>query len=757
MKISKHKLIFRKEFFGSIIYNTKSKDYYFFNFDSTLAIKKILHHNYKNNPELEEFKKELLKNNLLSSNFTFLNNKKKNILSAPLRVFIDITYKCNLKCKHCFTDSGERNPDELSTKELFKLISQMRKTGTHLLSIAGGEPLLRDDIFQVIKYAKNNFIDVSLTTNGLLINQKIATKLNQLKLKTITISVDGLEKSHDQIRGKGNFKKTIKGIKTLKKFCYTSKIAIKTTVNSLNINEYEEIIKLAEKLKLDSVKFNPIRLFGRTINNRDLLIDQKQYINFLNNVQKIKTKVNIGLPKTPLDNRKYEFIHLGFGCTGGKETCNINPNGNFSPCAFLGNDFIIGNIKTQSFLNLWNKVTKIVNFCGNETCNYCPTYKNCRGGCRSRALLEYGNINSIDPLCTLKKTENNNLTVRREKNHFIVYNHSSKQYKKYNKFTEINTTHPRIIKNKQFRKIKNAFQVPLKIFFDVTNKCNSKCLHCYNNSGKALPNEIKLKVIEKLAKQMNKLGICQISLAGGEPFTRDDIFKIINLFNVYNIDVSITTNGLCLTKEKVNLLSNLDTKSITVSIDAVERDSYNRIRGVNKFNLLNNNLKYLRKKFKGELSMRFSIMRNNCQPNKIFKYAASKKFDYLKINKTHLLGRFIKNQDYILSDKEYDALINKFDRLKDNYSLNLELPREKYLDKNKKLPCSAGKKTIYISPDGRVFPCPFISSDYLFGDLTKESLNKIISKNKSFNVNNKFCKNCPAMKKSHNITKKSLI
>jgi MoaA/NifB/PqqE/SkfB family radical SAM enzyme len=141
----------------------------------------------------------------------------------------------------------------------------------------------------------------------------------------------------------------------------------------------------------------------------------------------------------------------------------------------------------------------------------------------------------------------------------------------------------------------------------------------------------------------------------------------------------------------------------------------------------------------------------------VLEYAVSKGFNCLKINKTHLLGRFNQNKNYLMNNEEYDDIIKQFDKLSKNYSIELELPREKYFNEKNKFLCSAGKKTIYIAPNGKIFPCPFIPEKFLFGELNKETLNKIIFTNKLFSVDNAFCRACPAMNKSHNITKEKLI
>jgi len=404
MKLLNHKIFFHEEFFGSRVYNTKNQEEHFFDKESTVILKKILSGNYKNNPVLNEFKNDITKKGLLTSDVVYIKNKKNDGLSTPLRISLNITTKCNLRCKHCFSNSGNPDSNELTTEELFNLIDQMRDAGIFFLAIGGGEPISRDDLFRVIKYARENSIAVSIVTNGLLIDKEIAKKINELNLNTITVSIDGLEKNHDYIRGKGNFRKAIEKIKLLRKYCQTTTLAMRVIINSLNINEYKELIKLAEKLSLDLIRFTPILLLGRAKDNQNLLISQDQYVRFLKNTQNIKSKIKLVLPQKE-DERKWFALPGEFGCHCGKEVCWITQSGDFYPCIFFGDNSVVGNIRSESFLDLWTKSKNMVRLCGNEICNNCSNFKKCRGGCRAKALSEYKDINAIDPFCPLKKNK----------------------------------------------------------------------------------------------------------------------------------------------------------------------------------------------------------------------------------------------------------------------------------------------------------------------------------------------------------------
>ncbi len=403
----KNKLFFQKEFFGSRLYDAGSQKEYFLNKENTSVVEKIIYSGNKNKVDLRGLEKDLTEKNLLASEIIPVKNKEGYGLSSPQRISLNITRKCNLNCRHCFTDSGNTDKNELSTEELFKLVDQMRDAGSFFITIGGGEPLMRQDLFEIIKYARNNFIAVSLVTNGLLIDEKTAKNLGALNLNTITVSLDGLEKNHDYIRGKGNFEKAVNGLKTLKKHCRTAKIATRVALNRLNIGEYGELIKIAENLSLDLIRLTPMLLLGRAKNSRELLITQNEYISFLENARKINHGIKLVLPDQG-DPEKWFVSPEDFGCHCGKEACWITQTGDFYPCIFFGDGFLAGNIRNEEFLDLWNKAKNMVKLEGNETCRNCDNYKKCRGGCRARTLSTCGDINAVDPLCPLRKNKINN-------------------------------------------------------------------------------------------------------------------------------------------------------------------------------------------------------------------------------------------------------------------------------------------------------------------------------------------------------------
>lgn len=417
------KIILKQEFFGGILYNKKYKENMYIDKETyeilnTLWVDKK---NYKkgvkklkektNIEEVFDILRELIENEIITLNFDKKEQGKipKTYLTAPFRVFYDITYECNLRCKHCFTNSGIKSNEELSLNEKTNLVEQLYDLGVERVSIAGGEPFISKDIYKFIEKCNEKEIDVSVSTNGTYFNMNTINKINELNIKNITVSFDGgTEKSMDFIRGKGTYKETLKGLKMLQEY-YNKNYSIKTTLMKNNIKEIEDLIKIAIEYGCNTIKFNCVREDGRAINNKEnIILSKEEYIDAVKNIEKLRHKykeITIRAPLNIYGCDDYEFIpELGFGCFAGKESICIDPLGNVKPCSHYPKEFICGNVKVNNLKDIWNNskiLKKFREFKGNETCNNCEKYEYCRGGCRYRCFLD-GNINGVDPYCYLK-------------------------------------------------------------------------------------------------------------------------------------------------------------------------------------------------------------------------------------------------------------------------------------------------------------------------------------------------------------------
>lgn len=200
----------------------------------------------------------------------WLSRKINYPLVSPDTLQVSLTSRCNLRCEMCNVWKDANQADELTLDEIKGVIIQCKEWGVKEVNLCGGEPLLSEICFDVIKFAKSCAMKVILTTNGTLITQGLAEKLIQSGLDIMTISLDGEKaQTHDKIRAQsGAFDKIIQGIQHLNN-CPGAKKLVKVlilTLSNYNLDELEEYFHLARSLSIDalyitSVVLNNIKLY----------------------------------------------------------------------------------------------------------------------------------------------------------------------------------------------------------------------------------------------------------------------------------------------------------------------------------------------------------------------------------------------------------------------------------------------------------------------------------------------------------------
>ncbi|MBC7130814.1 radical SAM protein, partial [Candidatus Bathyarchaeota archaeon] len=180
--------------------------------------------------------------------FTYFGVKKPLAVYAPFLIVWDYTRKCNLKCKHCYSNAAATTGKELTTHEALQVVDQLADFGVVALAFSGGEPLARKDFFEVAKHAVDSGLYVSLATNGTLIDREVARKLKKVGLNYVEISIDGSQpETHDGFRGiNGAFELAIRGLKNCVDEGLCASVAVTATKG--NLKEIPEILKLAEDM-----------------------------------------------------------------------------------------------------------------------------------------------------------------------------------------------------------------------------------------------------------------------------------------------------------------------------------------------------------------------------------------------------------------------------------------------------------------------------------------------------------------------------
>jgi radical SAM protein with 4Fe4S-binding SPASM domain len=375
---------------------------------------------------------------------------------GPFEIVWNFTYICNLRCKHCYEDAGKYKP-ELSTEEAFHVVDTLSKTaavGLPALSISGGEPLMRKDIFEVATYANKKIPYLSVATNGTLLTKDNVKRLKDTGVDYVEISLDGATKDvHEGFRRvPGCFEKTMKGIENSIDEGLDTCIA--TTIHKENIGEVEKIIELANRLDVRFMHFNYIPT-GRAKAHIELDLTPKERLSILEligrkivdlSIQSKEEEAETGKSRVRVDRffstcpqyasvvkkiakeKNHSFgvsAHyaamkgvenvanfLG-GCGAARLYMCLEPNGDMKPCVFFptNKDTVRGNILKDDFEHVWDHDEMFWELRTRENlksfevggrsigCGSCEDKYIC-GGCRARSYSYFnGDLNSPDIGC----------------------------------------------------------------------------------------------------------------------------------------------------------------------------------------------------------------------------------------------------------------------------------------------------------------------------------------------------------------------
>jgi len=254
----------------------------------------LIHHFFTEMSVSEEVTKQLVNDPLMAKSMLNVVKgvakfgiKKPQPTGVPVVIVWNFTNQCNLNCLHCHQDSHPTpNQVELNTSQALKVVDNIADAGASILTFSGGEPLMREDIYEVAKYASDRGIFCLIETNGTLITPEVPEKLCRAGIKSVEIGLDGVSAdAHDFLRNTpGSFDTTIQGIKNCVEFGNFHDIAIATTLNKMNVKEISQIIDFCEDLGATKFYLNRIIAAGRGKNVMHLDVSTKEKIEVLNHL-----------------------------------------------------------------------------------------------------------------------------------------------------------------------------------------------------------------------------------------------------------------------------------------------------------------------------------------------------------------------------------------------------------------------------------------------------------------------------------------
>ena len=304
--------------------------------------------------------------------------EKAAIEKIPIVVHLDLTYKCNLRCRHCYLVLQDRR--ELTTSKIRDVLSQLADMGTIYLTLSGGEILLRKDLFDIASFARELNFAVRFLTNGTLLDENSADKLSSFCPELVSISIYSIKPEvHDSITQKeGSFQKSVAAAKFLRNKGVNLKIA--TIIMRQNVHNYGLIAKLADDLgaqfqadyritpKTNGCKL-PLRLH---ISDKDL---KKVFLD------STLQKGNDNFEENSSPQGDYKGIFNIIPCGAGHLSCYISPYGDVYPCVQL--PINCGNLREKTFFDIWRKSPQILNMRSITidklpVCGKCDLFQYCR-------------------------------------------------------------------------------------------------------------------------------------------------------------------------------------------------------------------------------------------------------------------------------------------------------------------------------------------------------------------------------------------
>jgi mycofactocin radical SAM maturase len=324
-------------------------------------------------------------------------------LDAPICLTWELTYACNLSCRHCLSSSGRRDPRELTTAQCKAVIDELERMQVFYVNIGGGEPTVRPDFWELVSYATDHHVGVKFSTNGVKITPDVARQLAASDYVDVQISLDGATAEvNDAVRGPGSYATALRAMANLAGAGFAG-FKISVVCTRQNIGQLDEFKALADRYGAQ-LRLTRLRPSGRGADVWDELHptagQQRELYDWL---------VARGEQVLTGDS----FFHLAaFGsalpglnlCGAGRVVCLIDPVGDVYACPFAIHDhFLAGNVRAPGgFSGVWRTselFTELRQPQGGGACTSCSAYDACRGGCMAAKFFTGLPLDGPDPEC----------------------------------------------------------------------------------------------------------------------------------------------------------------------------------------------------------------------------------------------------------------------------------------------------------------------------------------------------------------------
>ena len=309
------------------------------------------------------------------------------------QLFLEVTPRCNLSCIHCGSRCDEHaQTDEVSFDEYKALLERMREVfGTRVFVVlTGGEPMLRQDIFDLGSYIRDLGFSWGMTTNATLISPSAAQRLVDAGLRTVSISVDGTARTHDAVRRKaGAYEAALAGIRNLAATKALKELQVTSVMNHQTMDTLDALFEIMVDLPIDSWRLANVEPIGSALAHPEILFQPDDYARLFSFIREKREQ------EWPVSYGCCHFLGLGYEgelrnwfwlCNAGIHVMSVMHNGDIGSCLDIPrNDAtVFGNIRTHDIAEVWRDGFGIYRqqdglASRNATCAACTQKRWCRG------------------------------------------------------------------------------------------------------------------------------------------------------------------------------------------------------------------------------------------------------------------------------------------------------------------------------------------------------------------------------------------
>ena len=344
------------------------------------------------------------------------------------------TRQCNLSCIHCYASADSRKaPEEMDTKDGKAFIRDLADFGVPVILFSGGEPLLREDLFELAAFAKEQGVRIALSTNGTLITKETATAIKSVGFAEAGISLDGIGVNNDRLRGhQGAFEMALEGIRNC--IALGIRVSLRLTMTRFNYQDIPAIFRLVKEEGIDRVCFYHLAYSGRgsRLQQDDLthaqtrsVVDQicehtldlyrrglkKEVLTVGNHADGVYLYLRLKEYDPERALKVFGLLETNGGNNSGIKIGAVDDVGNVHPDQFWWHHSL-GNVRQRKFGDIWSDTTEpLLRGLKNRRellkgrCSRCHYLDLCNGNLRVRAEAVYGDVWAEDPACYLSDEE----------------------------------------------------------------------------------------------------------------------------------------------------------------------------------------------------------------------------------------------------------------------------------------------------------------------------------------------------------------